>query len=60
MEQERLKGVAEGLLFAGGDEGITVSELSSILDISLDEVRQIIDELQTDYKSRVVPDDSEC
>ncbi|GEN85410.1 SMC-Scp complex subunit ScpB [Oceanobacillus sp. FSL W8-0428] len=52
MEQERLKGVAEGLLFAGGDEGITVSELSSILDISLDEVRQIIDELQTDYKKQ--------
>ncbi|GGP10399.1 SMC-Scp complex subunit ScpB [Oceanobacillus neutriphilus] len=52
MEREHLKGVAEGLLFAGGDEGITVSELSSILDTSLDEVRQIIDELQTDYKKQ--------
>lgn len=52
MEREYLKGVAEGLLFAGGDEGITVSELSSILDTSLDEVRKIIDELQTDYKKQ--------
>lgn len=52
MEREHLKGITEGLLFAGGDEGITVSELSSILDISLDEVRQIIDELQTDYKKQ--------
>lgn len=52
MEREHLKGVAEGLLFAGGDEGITVSELSSILDTSLDEVRWIIDELQTDYKKQ--------
>ncbi|MCT1903267.1 SMC-Scp complex subunit ScpB [Oceanobacillus sojae] len=52
MERKYLKGVAEGLLFAGGDEGITVSELSSILDTSLDEVRKIIDELQTDYKKQ--------
>ncbi|MFD1413901.1 SMC-Scp complex subunit ScpB [Oceanobacillus jeddahense] len=52
MELDYLKGVAEGLLFAGGDEGITVSELSNVLDISLDEVRHLIDELQTDYKEQ--------
>ncbi|CEI83790.1 Segregation and condensation protein B [Oceanobacillus oncorhynchi] len=52
MELDYLKGVAEGLLFAGGDEGITVSELSNVLDVSLDEVRQIVDELQTDYKEQ--------
>lgn len=52
MELDYLKGVAEGLLFAGGDEGITVSELSNVLDVSLDEVRQIVDELQTDYKKQ--------
>ncbi|GIO22582.1 SMC-Scp complex subunit ScpB [Oceanobacillus sp. J11TS1] len=52
MELEHLKGVAEGLLFASGDEGITVGELSNVLDVSLDTVRQIIDELQTDYKKQ--------
>ncbi|WP_152654658.1 SMC-Scp complex subunit ScpB [Oceanobacillus sp. CFH 90083] len=52
MELEYLKGVAEGLLFAGGDEGITVNELSHVLGVSLDNVRQIIDELQTDYKEQ--------
>lgn len=52
MELDYLKGVAEGLLFAGGDEGITVSELSNVLDVSLEEVRQIVDELQTDYKEQ--------
>jgi len=52
VELDYLKGVAEGLLFAGGDEGITVSELSNVLDVSLEEVRQIVDELQTDYKEQ--------
>lgn len=52
MELEHLKGVAEGLLFASGDEGITISELSNVLDISLEEVRQMVDDLQTDYKKQ--------
>ncbi|WP_080874331.1 SMC-Scp complex subunit ScpB [Oceanobacillus timonensis] len=52
MELDYLKGAAEGLLFAGGDEGITINELGNILDISLDEVRQIVEELQTDYKEQ--------
>ncbi|MFD1065287.1 SMC-Scp complex subunit ScpB [Oceanobacillus locisalsi] len=52
MELDYLKGVAEGLLFAAGDEGITVNELGNVLDISLDEVRHIVNDLQTDYKEQ--------
>lgn len=50
MELTYLKGAAEGLLFASGDEGITISELSNILDVSLDTVRQMIKEMEADYK----------
>lgn len=46
-----LKSVTEGILFVVGDEGITIEELSKILDISENEVKVILTELRKDYES---------
>lgn len=50
MEINELKAVAEGLLFASGDEGITVKQLSRILDITDKTVEHLLDELKYDYE----------
>ena len=46
-----LKSVTEGILFVVGDEGITLKELSDTLDISEDEVKEILSNLRKDYES---------
>lgn len=51
MEINDLKAVAEGLLFASGDEGITVKQLSRILDITDKTVEHLLDELKYDYEN---------
>ncbi|SDQ53217.1 segregation and condensation protein B [Virgibacillus subterraneus] len=51
MEINDLKAIAEGLLFASGDEGITVKQLSRILDITDKTVEHLIDELKYDYEN---------
>ena len=43
------KAVAEGLLFASGDEGVTIKQLSNVLDITEDTTTQLIEELKQDY-----------
>ncbi|MFD2045906.1 SMC-Scp complex subunit ScpB [Ornithinibacillus salinisoli] len=50
MEMKELKAVLEGLLFANGDEGITVKQLSNIMDISTDSVEHLLEELKYDYE----------
>jgi len=45
-----LKGVLEGILFVQGDEGVTVKELLNVLEISLDELKELVLELKTDYE----------
>ena len=45
-----LKGVLEGILFVVGDEGITLEDLLNILQISKDELKQLIVELKEDYE----------
>ena len=47
-----LKQVVEGLLFVSGDEGITKKQISSVLEISLEEVDKLIEELIKDYQNR--------
>lgn len=44
-----LKPVLEGLLFLAGDEGLSSEQLSSVLEISMDEFDRLIKELISDY-----------
>jgi len=44
------KGVVEGLLFASGDEGITVKQLAKIIGISEEDILSILEELIFDYE----------
>ena len=46
-----LKAVLEGLLFVVGDDGLGLEEISKILEISKDETKELIKELQNDYQS---------
>jgi len=46
-----LKAVLEGILFVVGDEGISLIEMSKILEISEEEVKKLLVELKKDYES---------
>ena len=46
----KYKGIIEGLLFASGDEGITIKQMAHVLDISTQTVEHIIEELKFDYE----------
>lgn len=49
METE-LKAVVEGLLFVSGDEGITINQISKVLDITIEDAKHVLNELQYDYE----------
>ena len=46
-----LKAVLEGLLFVVGDDGLALEYISKILEISKEETKELIKELQNDYQS---------
>ena len=46
-----MKAVVEGLLFLSGEDGLTISEISTIIEKNEDEVKSIIKELYNDYES---------
>lgn len=46
----KLKAVLEGILFIVGDEGTTLKEMSNILQVSEDEVKNLLLELKKDYE----------
>lgn len=46
-----LKSVTEGILFVVGDDGITLKELSEILEKNEEEVKEILTELRKEYES---------
>ncbi len=50
MKNGSLKGIVEGLLFASGDEGITVKQLANVLEVTNDKVLHLIEELKFDYE----------
>ncbi|MGM8211658.1 SMC-Scp complex subunit ScpB [Virgibacillus sp. W0430] len=50
MEFTELKGVLEGLLFASGDEGVTVKQVAKVLNITPSSVDHLINELKYDYE----------
>ncbi len=46
-----LEGVLEGLLFVQGDEGITLEEISNILEVSIDETKELLMKLRKEYEN---------
>lgn len=46
-----LKGVLEGILFVVGDEGITLNKICEILNIELEEAKELLKDLKKDYES---------
>lgn len=44
-----MKAVLEGILFVVGDEGITINEISNILEISEEDAKELVLELKNDY-----------
>jgi len=47
----KLKGIVEGILFVVGDEGITLNELSNIMDKTEKELKEVLSNLQKDYEN---------
>ncbi|MFS0672714.1 SMC-Scp complex subunit ScpB [Ornithinibacillus sp. 179-J 7C1 HS] len=47
---KNVKAILEGLLFACGDEGITIRELAKIMEISEKAVEHLVEELKYDYE----------
>ena len=48
-----LLGVLEGLLFVVGDEGVTLKEISEILNVSEDKAKELLIELKKEYDSPI-------
>ena len=46
-----LQGVLEGLLFVAGDEGLTLNQICSILQIDLPAAKQLLLDLKTSYEN---------
>lgn len=45
------KAVIEGLLFLSGEEGLTLDEISKLIELDNDETKKIIKELYNDYEN---------
>ncbi|SHF57996.1 SMC-Scp complex subunit ScpB [Ornithinibacillus halophilus] len=45
-----LKGVVEGLLFASGDEGMTVRQLAAVMEVTEETINHMLEELKYDYE----------
>lgn len=52
MDHEHFLGVLEGLLFAVGDEGVSLEQLVEVLEIEKDDIELLIGELRMRYDSR--------
>lgn len=50
MELTNYKAITEGLLFAAGEEGLTIQQLGNILELDKSTVQMILDELKFDYE----------
>jgi len=44
-------GILEGLLFVSGDDGLTLKQISELLDCDIEEVKKILLELKSSYES---------
>ncbi|WP_249871907.1 SMC-Scp complex subunit ScpB [Oceanobacillus saliphilus] len=52
MEIDELKAIVEGLLFASGDEGMTLKQICKVLELPESAVQHIIEELKYDYERK--------
>lgn len=50
LDTVKLKGIIEGLLFASGDEGLTVKQMSKIVQVDAERIEHILAELSFDYE----------
>ncbi|NMD70264.1 SMC-Scp complex subunit ScpB [Bacillus sp. DNRA2] len=50
LEKNQLKGIIESLLFAAGDEGLTVKQLGEVLEMSEQRAIELIEEMKQDYQ----------
>ncbi|CQR46734.1 Segregation and condensation protein B [Paraliobacillus sp. PM-2] len=50
MNNINFKAIVEGLLFAAGDEGLSIRQLKSVLELDKETVHCVIDELKYDYE----------
>lgn len=53
MDYSKVKSAIEGLLFAVGDEGIELKQISSVLELDVEVVKDIIFDMKADYKREV-------
>lgn len=51
MEIVNWKGILESLLFAAGDEGLSLKQIGDVLEIDEPKAREIVAELQEDYEN---------
>ncbi|XXM74122.1 SMC-Scp complex subunit ScpB [Lysinibacillus sphaericus] len=49
MDNIRWKGILESLLFAAGDEGLSLKQVCSVLELNEEEVYETLQELKKDY-----------
>ncbi|SFJ90047.1 SMC-Scp complex subunit ScpB [Thermoflavimicrobium dichotomicum] len=52
MKAEEMKSVIEGLLFASGEEGLSLKELADVIGISKQEVQYLINEMQIEWNQQ--------
>lgn len=50
MEGERMEGILEGLLYVQGDEGLSITQVMSILNLSETDAKQLILNLKNKYE----------
>jgi segregation and condensation protein B len=52
MDIQNWKAIIEGLLFAAGDEGLTTKQVSTVLELHLETVDDLINEMKSDYAKK--------
>jgi len=51
LESNQYKSIIEGLLFVSGSDGLTLKQISSVLELDHERVSELIDELKADYQT---------
>lgn len=49
MDKNQQKGIVESLLFAAGDEGLTVKQLAEVLVVTEQRAHELLDEMKQEY-----------
>ena len=52
MEMSEYKAIVEGLLFAAGDEGLSLQQIAAVLEIEEEQARAIIHMLKDEYEQQ--------